>query len=287
MILREALKKGERYLDAQQVGEAALDAWYLLEHLLKKTRTGTVNRAWYFLHCEEEMSPQEELEYRDLIEKRGEHIPLQHLTGVQEFMGLEFFVNDQVLIPRQDTETLVEEAAKVLKPGAKVLDLCTGSGCVILSLAALVGGIEACATDLSRQALKVAERNAKRLGKQVVFRQGDLWEPVVGRYDVIVSNPPYIPTGEIAELMEEVRCHDPWMALDGREDGLYFYRKLTERAASFLRPGGWLMAEIGCSQGQAVRELFRRAGLLEVSVVKDLAGLDRVVKGKCCENEEE
>lgn len=287
MILREALKKGERYLDAQQIGEAALDAWYLLEHLLKKTRTENVNRAWYFLHWEEEMSPQEELEYRDLLEKRGRHIPLQHLTGVQEFMGLEFFVNDQVLIPRQDTETLVEEAAKVLKPGAKVLDLCTGSGCVILSLAALVEGIEACATDLSRQALKVAERNAKRLGKQVVFRQGDLWEPVVGRYDVIVSNPPYIPTGEIAELMEEVRCHDPWMALDGREDGLYFYRKLTERAASFLRPGGWLLAEIGCSQGQAVSELFRRAGLLEVSVVKDLAGLDRVVKGKCCENEEE
>lgn len=287
MRLSEALREGRQYLRERQIPEGDLDAWYLLEHLLKASHGGAVNRAWYYLHCEEEMGREDYRAYRELLEKRGCHVPLQHLTGIQEFMGLEFLVSDKVLIPRQDTETLVEEAAKVLERGKRVLDLCTGSGCVILSLANLERGILASASDLSGEALQVARENARRLGLQVDFLEGDLWEPITGTYDVIVSNPPYIPTGEIGSLMEEVRCHDPLMALDGSEDGLEFYRRLTWRGRSFLNPGGWMMVEIGCEQGPPVRRLFEEAGFKEVSVVKDLSGLERVVKGRSCENEEE
>lgn len=284
MRLREALHEAEQYLSAHGVAEAKLDAWYLLQHQVKKEDQSPIDRSWYFLHCEEEMGEEDSEAYRILVRKRGARIPLQHLTGVQEFMGLEFLVSDQVLIPRQDTEILVEEAMKVLRPGMDVLDLCTGSGCVILSLSKLVPGIRAAASDLSGEALEMAEKNGKRLGVSVNFLQGDLWEPIEGRYDVIVSNPPYIPTKEIPKLMEEVRCHDPLMALDGREDGLYFYRRLADQAVSFLKQGGWLIVEIGCEQGKAVSELLKRAGLRDVSIRKDLSGLDRVVLGRSQEN---
>lgn len=287
MKLQEALREGRQYLRKRQIPDGDMDAWYLLEYLLKERHKHAINRAWYYLHCEEEMERGDYLLYQELLKKRGCHVPLQHLTGVQEFMGLEFLVNDKVLIPRQDTETLVEEAARVIGPGMRVLDLCTGSGCIILSLASMEEGILASASDLSGEALQVAEENARRLGKQVDFKQGDLWEPIVGTYDVIVSNPPYIPSGKIQGLMEEVRCYDPLMALDGSEDGLAFYRMLAGRGRSFLNPGGWLMVEIGCEQGPQVSRLFEKAGFCEVSVVKDLSGLDRVVKGRSCENEEE
>lgn len=284
MKLREALQKAQQYLSEHDIGEAGLDAWYLLEHQVRREDQSPIDRAWYFLHCEEEMREGDEEAYQLLVRKRGAHIPLQHLTGVQEFMGLEFLVNDQVLIPRQDTEILVEEAMKVLAPGMDVLDLCTGSGCIILSLAKLVPGIRAVATDLSEEALKVAEQNRARLGVTVKLEQGDLWEPVEGRYDLIASNPPYIPTEDIPGLMEEVRCHDPIMALDGREDGLHFYRRLTEGAKSYLKPGGWMILEIGCEQGKAVSDLLKKAGLRDVSIRKDLSGLDRVVMGRSEEN---
>lgn len=280
MKFREALKQGTEYLEERGIADAGIDAWYLMEHILRREDGNPVDRAWYFLHCEEEMDGKDYGKYGVLLEKRGTRIPLQHLTGVQEFMGLEFLVSSQVLIPRQDTEILVEEAEKVTEAGMKVLDMCTGSGCVILSLLHRVPGIQGTACDLSAEALKVAERNAGRLNLTVDFRQGDLFAPVEGRYDVITSNPPYIPTEEILALDREVRCHDPFMALDGREDGLYFYRRLAEESRKYLVSGGWLLLEIGCGQAEAVTGLLSGAGFRDISVVKDLSGLDRVVKGR-------
>lgn len=280
MKLREALREGSRFLKDCGIPDAEIDAWYLLEHLLGSEERGPINRAWYFLHCEEEMDEEAYEKYRALLEQRGSHIPLQHLTGVQEFMGLEFLVSSQVLIPRQDTEILVEEAERVIEPGMQVLDLCTGSGCVLLSLLHRIPGLLGTGCDLSGEALEVARKNAGRLQLTAKFRQGDLFGPVEGRYDVIVSNPPYIPTKEILALDREVRCHDPFLALDGREDGLHFYRRLAKESPGYLVPGGWLLLEIGCDQAEAVTGLLSAAGFRDISVVKDLAGLDRVVKGR-------
>lgn len=281
----EILKKGEGYLTECGIPDASIDAWYLLEYLLKQAVGAHVNRAWFLLNRQEELPEKVWQEYEELIKKRGTHMPLQHITGEQEFMGIPFIVNDKVLIPRQDTGILVEEAMKKAKAGMRVLDLCTGSGCIIISLLKLMPGLTGMASDLSAEALKIAEENARRQGVTIDFRQGDLFEPVEGSFDLIVSNPPYIPTADIQGLMEEVRIYDPMMALDGREDGLYFYRRILQEGLKYLKPGGWLMVEIGSDQGKDVSELMERAGLSEISIVKDLAGLERVVKGRKMEIE--
>ncbi|MDE7300163.1 MAG: peptide chain release factor N(5)-glutamine methyltransferase, partial [Lachnospiraceae bacterium] len=207
-----------------------------------------------------------------------EHIPLQYLTGSQEFMGMEFQVTRDVLIPRQDTERLVEEVLRCCS-GKRVLDVCTGSGCIIISLAKLAKLKEAAGCDLSEKALAVAGANAGKLGAQVRFFQSDMFSCVDGRYDIIVSNPPYIRSEDIDGLMPEVRCHEPRMALDGGEDGLSFYRLIAGQAGQFLVPDGRLYLEIGCDQAEAVSELLRQRGFRELMVVKDYAGLDRVVTG--------
>lgn len=289
--LKEAVAWGRAELEKNGVEEAALDSWYLLEHV-----TG-VSRAAYYAYPDTEMTAEQESGYRDLVQRRGRHIPLQHLTGTQEFMGLEFQVNEHVLIPRQDTETLVEYALDHLKKGkvperegrAKILDMCTGSGCILLSVLAyaqedlkkrnLPGEIEGMGADISEDALRVAEKNAERLYPGVEFVKSDLFENISGRYGMILSNPPYIRTEEIRSLQEEVRLHDPFIALDGREDGLYFYRKIISEAPGFLEPGGILIFEIGYDQAEEVSRLFESAGYTEVTVKKDLAGLDRVVSG--------
>lgn len=280
MTLREALKAGEAYLAQREIPDAAIDAWYLLEYVLKREAQIRADRAWYLLHSRETLEERLWEAYRGLLDERGNHRPLQYITGEQEFMGILFFVNDKVLIPRQDTELLAEEARRRLSPGDSLLDVCTGSGCLAVSLMKLVPGIRGTACDISAEALSVAWENARRQQVDVEFRQGDLFSPIEGRFDVIVSNPPYIPTGEIEGLMEEVRRFEPMLALDGSEDGLYFYRRLAAEAPDFLRDGGWLLVEIGCDQGRAVAELFEEAGFCEVNCKKDLAGLDRVVTGR-------
>lgn len=280
MTLREALKAGEAYLAQREIPDAAIDAWYLLEYVLKREAQIRADRAWYLLHSRETLEERLWEAYRGLLDERGNHRPLQYITGEQEFMGILFFVNDKVLIPRQDTELLAEEARRRLSPGDSLLDVCTGSGCLAVSLMKLVPGIRGTACDISAGALSVARENARRQQVDVEFRQGDLFSPIEGRFDVIVSNPPYIPTGEIEGLMEEVRRFEPMLALDGSEDGLYFYRRLAAEAPDFLRDGGWLLVEIGCDQGRAVAELFEEAGFCEVNCKKDLAGLDRVVTGR-------
>ena len=273
MTLREAYRYGQEQLKNAKVEDAELDAWYLLEFV-----TG-ISRAQYFLDSEKQLSFEEEQEYLRNLKLRTEHIPLQHITGVQMFMGLEFKVNEHVLIPRQDTEVLVEKVLDVLQPGMQVLDMCTGSGCILLSLLHGKKDVTGVGVDLSEEALKVAKQNAESLEIEATFLQSDLFAKVEGTYDLIVSNPPYIRTEVIEGLQEEVRMHDPRMALDGKEDGLYFYKKIIEKSPSYLKRSGRVYFEIGHDQGEDVKKLMEDAGFQEVTVKKDLAGLDRVVYG--------
>ena len=222
--------------------------------------------------------------YRAMVTKRASRVPLQQILGSQEFMGLDFFVNEHVLIPRQDTETLVELVLEEQKEkNKKLLDLCTGSGCIAISLAVKGGYESVTATDLSEEALQVAERNARAHQKTIRFFHGDLFSALpqseAKTFDIITSNPPYIPTAVIATLEPEVREHEPMMALDGTEDGLKFYRQIAKEAGAWLKPGGSIYLEIGYDQGEAVSGLLADAGFTNVRVVKDLPGKDRVVCG--------
>ncbi|WP_195977905.1 peptide chain release factor N(5)-glutamine methyltransferase [Blautia luti] len=286
--LNGLLKNGQKILEQSGIREAGLDAWLLLEYITGKSR------AYYFAHGDEGVTEETACRYQELIRKRAEHIPLQHLTHQAFFMGYEFYVNEDVLVPRQDTETLMEAALELLKgnKAPRILDMCTGSGCIITSLMLEVPEASGTGVDLSEKALEVAIRNARELGTadRTKFVKSDLFsaeyfskkdnaEKVTG-YDMLISNPPYIPSGEIEGLMEEVRLHDPRMALDGMEDGLYFYREITRQAMDHIRPGGWLLYEIGCEQGKDVKELLEKEGFIKTEIRQDLCGLDRVVLGQ-------
>jgi len=274
VTLREACREGAGILSRAGIAEADLDAWYLLEWV------SGVSRGHYLAYPEEELTSDQEASFQKALAQRAERIPLQHITGEQEFMGLSFKVGDKVLIPRQDTEVLVEEALKYLKSGMKFLDLCTGSGCILLSLLHSCPGAEGTGADLSGEALQVAEENRQRLGIQAELIKSDLFEEIEGNFDMIVSNPPYIRSGEIDHLMEEVRLYDPRMALDGHEDGLYFYRKIAKESPRFLKSRGMLLLETGYDQGESVPQLLREQGFREIEVIRDFAGLDRVVIGR-------
>lgn len=282
MTYRECYEQGCRTLQAAGIEEAALDARLLLEAVCGTDRNDLL------VHGEQPVSPEAEEKYLNWIRQRAEHIPLQQLTGEQDFMGLTFNVNEHVLIPRQDTEILVEEVLKELHDGMRVLDMCTGSGCILLSLLHYSNDCEGLGVDLSAEALEVAGRNVLKVltpekAEHAHFLQSDLFEKVEGKFEIIVSNPPYIASAEVEKLMPEVRDHEPRMALDGTEDGLYFYRRIIEEAGKHLVSSGMLFFEIGYDQGQAVSELMRTEGYCEVQVVQDYAGLDRVVLGTYCE----
>lgn len=264
---------GKKRLEEAGVEEAVLDARLLLEYVC-----GT-DRNTLLAHGDREIPEEEGRRYEECVARREKRVPLQHITGEQEFMGLTFLVNENVLIPRQDTEILVEEVLKDLHDGMSILDMCTGSGCILLSLLQYSNDCQGTGTDISKNALEVARENGRRLGKTPTFLESDLFEAVEGRYDVIVSNPPYIPTGEIPTLMREVREYEPEEALDGKEDGLYFYREIVRQAGGYLNRGGRLFFEIGCGQAAQVAALLENAGYKEIEVVKDFAGLDRVVSG--------
>ena len=282
LTLKQLYKVGTVKLAEEGIEEFSLDAWYLLEYV-----TG-VSKAMYFAEPERAVSEENADRYIDCIRRRAAHIPLQHITGEQEFMGYPFCVNEHVLIPRQDTEILVEEAIQVMRPKMKVLDMCTGSGCIVLSILKMcrekyyMTDLQGIGADVSEEALKVARENGRRLGVPVTWIQSDLFAkiPEEEKYDVIVSNPPYIETAVIDTLQEEVRLHDPYIALDGKEDGLYFYRRIISEAGKYLKTQGKLMFEIGCDQAEAVEELMKNAGYEQITVKKDLAGLDRVVIGR-------
>lgn len=303
MTYGELYRRGRDALEAAGVPEAELDARLLLEWVCGTDRNDLL------AHGDRERSAGEQEEYERLIAGRKGRIPLQHLTGVQAFMGLEFAVDGHVLVPRQDTEVLVEEALRNLHDGMRILDMCTGSGCILISLLHYSNDCRGVGADISGEALAVARGNAERLlgasacawmrdGTEVLdgcgaddppcaedrqgrisFIESDLFHGIEGRFDIIVSNPPYIRSGEIPGLMPEVREHEPVLALDGGEDGLDFYRRILEGCRAHLCGGGMLFLEIGYDQGEAVSGLLEEAGFLEVAVVKDYAGLDRVVCG--------
>lgn len=351
-IWADVLNYGKKILKNAGIVEADLDAWYLFGQIFG------ISRAQYFLCAREniagstaqKMAAQEQtgnsLEsknaldcvelwlkekmsaYENTLEKRASRIPLQQILGQQEFMGLTFFVNEHVLIPRQDTETLVELVLNEQKDkNVSILDMCTGSGCIAVSLKKLGGYASVEGADISEEALKVAKRNSEEIlensdvnndavssrteqiqnctnltnnqNKQdnseermvsevrtvpqtgVTFRRSDMFStfPETERFNVIVSNPPYIPSAVIEELEPEVRDHEPRGALDGTADGLYFYRILAEECAKHLTPGGHVYFEIGYDQGAAVKELLDIHGFKDTRVIQDLTGKDRVVCG--------
>ena len=282
MTYRECYEKGCHILNEAGIEESTLDARLLLEAVCGTDRNDLL------VHGEQPVEPETEEKYFGWIGKRAGRIPLQQLTGEQDFMGLAFTVNENVLIPRQDTEILVEEVLKELHDRMRILDMCTGSGCILLSLLHYSNDCEGLGVDLSAEALEVAGRNVLKVltpekAEHAHFLQSDLFEKVEGKFEIIVSNPPYIASAEIEKLMPEVRDHEPRMALDGTEDGLHFYRRIIKEAGKHLVNSGMLFFEIGYDQGQAVSELMRTGGYREVQVVQDYAGLDRVVLGTYCE----
>ena len=271
--MKEWMDFGIGYLESRNVADAKTDAWLLMEY------AANIDKNYYYMNMHSPMDAGDAEDYYILLERRGEHIPVQYLTGEAWFYGYPFRVNSHVLIPRQDTEILVEEALKLLNPGDHILDLCTGSGCILLTLIkkAKVTGV---GTDLSPEALVVAELNRKLLHVNANWICSDLFEHVGGRFQMIVSNPPYIPTKDIEMLDAEVKDHEPRMALDGDADGLEFYRRIIAGAGSYLTDGGYLLLEVGYNQGPDVSAMMERHGFTNVRVTKDLSGLDRVVTGQ-------
>lgn len=274
MQYQEIYRQGVSALEKAGIEEAALDARLLLEEVCGTDRTAL------YAHGEREVTGTDEKRYLEKIEERAERIPLQHILGKTEFMGLTFLVDKNVLCPRQDTEILVEEVLKYLHDGMRILDIGTGSGCILLSLLHYSNDCQGVGADISEKALETAKRNAVKLEtERVSFVKSDLFENIEGKFEIIVSNPPYIRDGEIDGLMPEVRDHEPHLALSGGEDGLIFYRKITEKAREYLPGGGMLFYEIGWDQGEAVKNMMEAAGFGEVEIVKDFSGLDRVVFG--------
>lgn len=280
MTLHQLLQEGASSLARAGDTEAQLDARRLLLEAFHLDMTHFLMNRMQILEQTRDVDAAAD-HYREMIRKRSRRIPLQHILGSQDFMGLTFRVNEHVLIPRQDTETLVELVLEEHKDrNKKVLDLCTGSGCIAVSLLVLGGFEDVTATDLSFEALKVAKENAERLldqGRAIRFLQGDLFDCLETRFDIITANPPYIATEVIRDLAPEVRDHEPRMALDGDEDGLCFYRRIAAKVGDWLEPGGCIYLEIGHDQGLAVSRLLEEAGFENIRIVKDTPGLDRVV----------
>ncbi|MBR6148890.1 MAG: peptide chain release factor N(5)-glutamine methyltransferase [Lachnospiraceae bacterium] len=295
MTRREAYEYGVEQLEAEGIENADCDIRILLEDLCG------VDREELFIQGDKVISRRETEIFMNAVNKRMGHYPVQYITGKQEFMGLTFTVNQNVLIPRMDTEILVEEVMRQLNDKSRILDMCTGSGCILLSLLYYSNDCEGVGVDISEEALDVAKDNAGRLilddtfdllfktggmGKKhldedkIEFIQSNLFNDVRGRFDIIVSNPPYIRSDVIPTLMEEVRDYEPILALDGKDDGLYFYRKIIEKSPDYLNPGGLLFFEIGYDQAHDVVALMEKAGFKDVTVVQDYAHLDRVVWGR-------
>ena len=291
MNIRDALKRGCEVLEGAGSESPRLDAQVLLLAVLREERTVLVS------HPERELASQEEQLYNQYISERALGKPVSYITGVKEFMGLEFAVNEAVLIPRPETELLVEEAVKELEAISReaeavprVLDLCTGSGAIAISIRHFLPQAEVTATDLSEEALQVARENAGRiLGESedsIRFLQGDLFEafsdfqsPGSGLFNLIVSSPPYIPAKVIDGLMPDVKDYEPRLALDGGADGLDFYRRIAAEAPAHLNKGGVLLLEIGWDQGDSVPALLREAGFTDVQAHEDFQGILRMVEG--------
>ncbi|MDD2853051.1 MAG: peptide chain release factor N(5)-glutamine methyltransferase [Desulfuromonadaceae bacterium] len=264
------------YLLSKGVENARLEAEWLLCAVTGLDRVGL------YLAYDKPLNERELSEYRALISRRAKREPLQHILKSQEFMGREYEVSADVLIPRYDTEVLVNEAQKNAPHAREILEIGTGSGCIAISLQHYFTAANVTATDISAAALAVAQRNALKHGATISFVLGSLFVPVADRiFDLIVSNPPYIPTADIATLDPEVKGYDPIIALDGGVDGLDFYRRLIPGAVPYLNNEGWLIVEIGIEQSAAVIGLFKQTGCYDEPVVaRDDGGIERVVGGR-------
>lgn len=275
--LKGLLADGAKMLAQAGIDEAELDARYILEYI-----TG-LNSAQYFIHSEDVIEKDKAEEFFRLIERRSKRIPLSYVIGTRDFFGLTFKVDENVLIPEQETELLVEEVIKHSE-GKSVLDMCTGSGCIAISIALFGKPSKVAASDISEKALEVARENAKSLkAGEISFIQADMFENVTDKFDIIVSNPPYIETGEIDELMPEVRDYIPRLALDGDIDGLKFYRIISKEAVKKLNKNGRIFYEIGYNQSRAVASILLENGFTDVKIMKDYSGLDRIVMAKLSE----
>jgi release factor glutamine methyltransferase len=269
--LMRAYKAAADFLKKSGVDDPETDAMLLLEKASGYTRNE------YFMRRDEKLPDTCKEIFCGMISKRAERIPLQHITGEAYFYGRRFLVNENVLIPRMDTEVLVEEALKEIRPGMDVLDMCTGSGCIAVTVAK-ESGADVTAADISVKALETAKENARLNNADCVFKESDMFESIEGCFDVIISNPPYIKRGDIAVLQEEVRSHDPLTALDGGDDGLDFYRTIATEGAKHLKSGGRLFLEIGAEQADDVVQILNAADLSDIRVKNDLNGLPRVVR---------
>ncbi|RKM55633.1 peptide chain release factor N(5)-glutamine methyltransferase [Butyrivibrio sp. X503] len=276
MIYKDILEKGIETLERAGITEAKLDARLLLEYVCE------TDHSTLYAHPDREVSEVEEQKYNELLSRREKREPVAYILGKWEFMGLSFNVSKDVLIPEQDTEVLVEEALRYCEDKMRILDLCTGSGCIALSILNYTNDTKAVCTDISEAALKVAKENADILGfnDRIEFIETDLFpEKEIGKFDVIVSNPPYIRTEVIKTLAPEVKDYEPMLALDGSDDGLIFYKRIIENAGDYLFSSGYLIMEIGYDQAEAVKALLTENGKYhDIEVIADYAGNDRVVR---------
>lgn len=268
MTYREAYDKGRKSIVSD---EADTEAALLLEHVMN------TERGDLFVHPDRILSDDEEKTYFGLIERRNTGEPVQYITGKTYLYGLEFFCDRSVLIPRFDTEVLIEETIKKAPKDSELLDLCTGSGCIALCVKHEREDIAVSASDISKDALNVAKKNSENLGLKINLIHSDLFSNIDDRFDIIVSNPPYIPTNVIKGLDEKVKDFEPEGALDGGEDGLDFYRIIAKEAVRFLKGKSFLIMEIGYDQGESVSGILSENGYKDIKVIKDLNGLDRVV----------
>ncbi|MBR4670508.1 MAG: peptide chain release factor N(5)-glutamine methyltransferase [Butyrivibrio sp.] len=276
MIYKDILENGINTLERAGITEAKLDARLLLEYAC-----GTDHSTLY-AHPDREVADSEQQKYNELLSRREKREPVAYILGKWDFMGLSFNVSKDVLIPEQDTEVLVEEALRYCEDKMRILDLCTGSGCIALSLLNYTNETTAVCTDISEAALNMAKENADSLGfsDRAEFIETDLFpEKKIGKFDVIVSNPPYIETEVIKTLAPEVKDYEPKLALDGSADGLEFYRRIVAGAGEFLFSSGYLIMEIGYDQAEAVKALLTENGNYhDIEVIKDYAGNDRVIR---------
>jgi release factor glutamine methyltransferase len=266
----------KEYLTGKGVENARLESEWLLSSALGIDRVGL------YINFDRPLNDVELAAYRGMVVRRARREPLQHILGTQDFMGLEFEVTAAALIPRHDTETLVEECVKRGIGARSILDIGIGSGCIAVALAKMLPGAAIYGVEQFAPALELAERNAARHNVSINLQKGSLFEPFKGqRFDLIVSNPPYIPTADIESLQPEVRDYEPREALDGGKDGLDFYRVIIPVAPDHLHPGGWLLFEVGIGQAESVLELFTATGrYTELFSAQDPAGINRVVGGR-------
>lgn len=278
MLVKDLLNVAKGALEEKGIPEADSNSRLLMGYLLG------VDQGKLFMNWGKELDDGQCERFFKLLDMRFARIPLQRIIGYQSFMGEEFKVADDVLIPRPETELLVEKAIDALKPLNKpvVLDLCTGSGIIGITIANNVSSAKVFASDISEKAIELAKENAKRLKAKIIIKQGDLFAPFLSgliktKFDMIISNPPYICSADIDTLQAEVRDYEPHLALDGGTDGLDFYRRIFDKAARCLTKNGVIFMEIGDRQGEALKELAEKAGeYKDIAIFKDYAGLDRI-----------